>query len=108
MYYLYHLSCQSIGFLHGCRLGIDADNRLSVALAQVYPAVCEVYLHAVLVVHALLLVYFLHLGEDGIYVDVGGEVDSVLGYAVVVLLCSQFAHGANFVCEVAEEQRDTY
>ena len=45
--YLHQTLGQLVGLLHGLCLAIDADNGLGVRLAQVYPAVGEVDLHAV-------------------------------------------------------------
>jgi hypothetical protein len=42
--------CQSICLSHGMRLGVDATNTLSVLLAEVYPALGKVDLHAVNIV----------------------------------------------------------
>ena len=63
-----------------------------------YPSVGEVNLHAVFVVYALVLVEFLHLSEDGVYINLGREVNTILGNAVVGVGSAQFAHGATFMC----------
>ena len=74
---VHDLLTKSIGFLHGVSLGVNADDGLGVALAEMYPLVGEVDLHTIDVGHLLVLIEFLHLLEDS--EDVGSriEVDAV-------------------------------
>ena len=87
---------------------IYADNRFRVALAQVYPLFGEVNLHTVDVVDFLVLVDFLHLGQNGIYVSIGRQVHTVFGHKVGWISGTQFTHLLAFVCQVAQEEGDTY
>ena len=77
-----------------------------------YPLVGEVNFHTVDVVHfdaGLPCVHCLHLGEDGIHVGGGIEVNAVLGDGVVGVGGTELANGESglclaFVCQVAEEE----
>ena len=83
--YLHEALANLVGRLHGGSLAIDANDGLGIGLAQVYPTVREVDLHAVDVVHCGTVVlgeYLLHLHEDCVDIGLGCEVDAVLGYLV--------------------------
>ena len=89
--------CQRIS-LFGCGcLRIDADDRLGVALAQVYPSVGKIDFDAVFVVEAFVAEDLFRMCEYLIYIDLRCEFDTVLGDIVVGESLSQFAYFAAFV-----------
>lgn len=79
--YGFDLLSEVVCLVHGGRFGVYADYRLGVGLAEVYPAVGEVYLHAVNVGHGLVGIAFFHSCEYGIYIDIGGKFDFVFAMA---------------------------
>ena len=52
--YLHELLAEIVGQFHGLGLAVDADDRLGVRLAEVYPTVGEVDLHTVDIIFLLL------------------------------------------------------
>ena len=102
---------QLVGLFHGGSFAVDADDRLSVRLAQVYPTVREVNLHTVDVVDLSSGVFgkhLLHLDKDGIDIGLRGQVDAVFGNLVVGELATQFADLAVLLGQRGQEEGDTY
>lgn len=75
---VHDLLAKGIGFLHSVCLRVYTNDRLGVALAQVYPLVGKVNLHTIDVGNLLVLVEVLNLLQNA--KDVGSriEVDTVL------------------------------
>lgn len=78
--YGFDLLSEVVCLVHGGRFGVYAYDWLGVGLAEVYPAVGEVYLHAVDVGHCLVGIALFHSREYGIYIDIGGKF--VLFFAI--------------------------
>ena len=97
-----------ISFLLCVRFTVYANDGFRIALAQVYPFVGEVYLHTIDVVDFFILIKFLHFGKDGVNIRVRCQVDSVLAHEVSGICGAQFANFFAFVCQVAQEESDTY
>ena len=100
--HLHEAFAEFVGLLHGLGLAIDANDRFGVRLAEVYPAVGEVDLHAVDIVDGGAVVvgeHLLHFHEDGVDIGARGEVDAVLGNLIVGEGLAQFADGAALLCE---------
>ena len=116
IHHVHNLFANLVGCLHCGGFGIDTDDGLGIGLAEVYPLVGEVNLHTVDVVHfdaGLPCVHCLHLGEDGIHVGGGIEVNAVLGDGVVGVGGTELANGESglclaFVCQMAEEEGNAY
>ena len=109
--HLHELLAEVVGLLHGLSLAVDADDGLSVRLAQVNPTVGEVDLHTVDVVDRGTVVlgeHLLHLHQDGVDIGLGCEVDAVLRNLVVGVHAAQFTDGAALLCQTGEEEGDTY
>ena len=50
------------------RLGINADDRLGVGFAQMHPAILEIDLNTVDIIHALIGIAALYIDQNFIYV----------------------------------------
>ena len=100
-----------VGLFDGACLTIDTYYRLSVGFAQMNPAVREVNLKTVGLADMSAIVFreaFLDLLEDGIDIDIGCEVDIVLGNLIVGEGGAQLTGRALMVCQTAEEQGNAY
>lgn len=97
-----------VGRFHSGGLGIDADDGLGIALAQVHPLVGEVNLYTVDVIDLLFGIDALDLGQDGINICTGLEIDTVLGYEIRRIYLTQLANLHIHMCQMAQEKRDTY
>ena len=83
IHHLHELFAQGIGLFHGVSLAVNADDRLGVRLAQMYPLVGEVDFHAVDVGNLFIAIHLLYLEQDGINIGRGSEVDTVLCNEIV-------------------------
>ena len=109
--YVHQALAQRVGSLHSGSLAIDADDRLGVALAEVYPTVGEVELHAVDVGYGhigLLAIEFLDLDQDSVDIGLGGKVDAVLGDIIGGEGGTQLADGKFLLGQRREEQGDAH
>ena len=79
-YNRFYVLSQSIGLLHGRRLGIDAYYRFGIGLAQMNPAVGEVNLHTVDVGYRFGSVTLLYSLEYCVDINVG--VSCILFFAM--------------------------
>ena len=100
------LLAEALRLLLGLRLGVDADDRLGVGLAQVDPGLVglEVDLDAVDGVHLLILELLLHRIEDAVDHGRVAEVDAVLGDEVRRERGLVGAHAQALMGQVAEEE----
>ena len=83
---MHELVAQMVSLLNGESLAIDTHHGFSVGLAQMNPAVGEVYLQSVGLTDMGALVFreaVFHLLENGLYICIRHEVDGTLGYLIV-------------------------
>ena len=105
---VHNLLAESVGFLHGVGLGVNADDGLGVRLAKVNPLVGEVNLHTVDVGHLLVLVEFLHLLEHGIDIRGRAEVNAVLGDVVLRQRVAELGSAHTRLGQIRQQQGHTY
>ncbi len=89
-------------------LGVNADDRLGVGFAQVYPRLGEIYFHSVDVGDFLRLVTLFHRVENRVYINFGGELNLVLGDGISRITGFQFGHFLAAFGHECEEQRHPY
>ena len=112
--YLHELLANGIGLFSCGSLAIDADDGLGVRLAQMYPTISKVNLHAVDIVHGLnvkgcsRIEELLHLLEDGIDIRCWLQVDAVLCHEIVGIGLAELAYLAAFLCQLRQEEGNTH
>ena len=104
----HHILAYGIGGFHRGGLGIDSDDGLGIALAQVNPLVGEVYLDTVDIINLLLGIDTLDFGQDGIDISTGLEVDTVLGDEVRRICLAELTDGFALMGQMTQEECDTY
>ena len=85
-----------LSFGHSAGFGIDTDDGLGVRLAEMYPTVGEVKLHAVYICHLdawLARILLLHTCENCVDVNFGRKVNTLLGYLVRRIGLAKLADG---------------